>query len=79
MPDRKATAPPPPIDQEEMKRLAVQQSIQLPRNYAEAMAVLGHMRDIVMWQAGLVAPSPVRRDDDHETVVPLTPQCSRRA
>lgn len=78
MPDRKATAPPPPINQEEMKRLAVQQSIQLPRDYAEAMAVLGYMVDIVKWQAGLVAPSPVQKDD-HETVIPLTQCRSRRA
>lgn len=52
------------VDQEAMKRLAVQQSIQLPRDYHEAMAVLAHMRDIVMWQAGLVEPSPVARETD---------------
>jgi hypothetical protein len=78
MPDRKATAPPPPIDQAAMKRLAVQQSIQLPTDYAEAMAVLGHMMDIVKWQAGLVAPSPVQKED-HETVIQLTQGRSRRA
>lgn len=56
------------VDQEAMKRIAIQQSIQLPRDYHEAMAVLGHMRDIVMWQAGLVAPSPVVRDDQEIVV-----------
>jgi hypothetical protein len=78
MVERKATTSPAPVDPEAMKRLAIQQSIQLPRDYAEAMAVLGYMTDIVKWQAGLVAPSPVRKDD-HETVVSLTPQRCQRA
>jgi hypothetical protein len=50
------------VNQEDMKTLAMQQALQLPRDYAEAMAVIGHMRDIVMWKAGLVGPQPVIRD-----------------
>jgi hypothetical protein len=65
----KVAPPTEPLDQGAMKRIAIQQSIMLPTDYAEAMAVLGHMRDIVMWQAGLVGPAPVAQGETEAVVV----------
>lgn len=57
-----------PVNQADMKTLAVQQFLQLPRDYAEAMSVIGHMRDLVLWKAGKVGPTPVMHDDEDVVV-----------
>jgi hypothetical protein len=66
------------VDESDMKTLAMQQCLQLPTDYDEAMAVLGYMRDIVMWKAGLVGPTPIIRDEG-ETVVNLNQKSRQRA
>lgn len=51
------------LDCPALKRLAVQISLQLPADHAEALAVLGYMRDIADWEAGLVRPARVHPEE----------------
>ncbi len=62
---------------QELQRLAMGLALQLPMEAAEALTVLGHMRDIVKWQKG--APWKWLDDESLPRTVPSEVVEFRRA
>lgn len=54
----------PAPDHAAQKRLAMQIAVQLPTDHSSALAVISYLKDIADWEAGLVKPERVNREDD---------------